>query len=91
MKKIYKYNLAITDTQKIMMPQWGNILSVQIQEGVLCIWVLVDPEELMKARNFAVIGTGNPIDAKLIRPAVYIGSVQDFQFVWHVFDLGYDK
>lgn len=43
MKKIYKYAIEITDDQDIVMPVGAKILTVQNQNGVPCIWAMVDP------------------------------------------------
>ena len=43
MKKIYKYAIEITDDRDIVMPVGAKILTVQNQNGVPCIWAMVDP------------------------------------------------
>lgn len=43
MKKIYKYRIEVTDDQNIEMPVGAKILTVQTQNGVPCIWAMVDP------------------------------------------------
>ena len=41
---IWKYQLKITGQQTIEMPYEHNILSVAEQNGVLCMWVEVNPD-----------------------------------------------
>ena len=42
MQVIYKYQLQVADTQKLKLPVGFKILSLQVQDGVPCIWVLLD-------------------------------------------------
>ena len=39
MKKIYKYELEITEIQTVEMPVGAEILCVQFQDEALCLWV----------------------------------------------------
>ena len=87
MKVIHKYPLAITGFQIVKLPVLSQILSAQMQRGVLCLWVLVDTEDvavpLNKSLEIEVVGTGNPMPD--VRRS-HIGTVQDGAFVWHVFE-----
>lgn len=100
MYSIYKYPLAITDTQTIDLPLESKILSVGYQGGdELVLWALVYPGHRPFPKTFRIIGTGHPIrDPDSLR---YIGTVQmksdpmdDGQgnissgqiYVWHVFE-----
>lgn len=82
MKKIYKYELLLQDEQVVQIPHKPQILSVQIQKGIICVWALVDTTYSDVAYIFEIIGTGNPVD-NFIRE--YLGTVQDGSMVWHVF------
>ena len=42
MRVIYKYQLSVTDNNIISMPIGAEILCVQAQKEVPCIWALVD-------------------------------------------------
>lgn len=44
MKTIYKYPLQVTDIQKILMPVYAQILSVQAQNNQLVLWAVVETE-----------------------------------------------
>jgi hypothetical protein len=84
-RRIWKYKLRITDEQSIEMPTGAQFLSVQFQDGDLCMWALVDLDEPMHRHRFYVVGTGNPMP----RGATYhIGTVQQpgLHLVWHVFE-----
>lgn len=85
MKRIFKYPLAITDSQSLLLPIGAKFLSVQFQGELLCLWALVDPEERNYQQTIRIIGTGHPItDSEYLQ---FIGTVQQFdgQLVWHIF------
>lgn len=82
MKKIYKYELDIRGEQVVQMPHNPEILSVQMQGEVICVWALVNTTYNDTAYIFEIFGTGDTID-NFIRE--YVGTVQDRSMVWHVF------
>lgn len=85
-KTIYKYPLAITGNQAVVMPIKAEILSVQFQGEDLCIWAAVDPTERKHVKIFHIFGTGHPIpEPEKMR---YLGTAQQFggRLVWHVFE-----
>jgi hypothetical protein len=86
MKTIYKYPLAISDSQAVLMPINAQILSVQFQREDLCLWAVVDPEEKKHARVFHIVGTGHLVPPP--EKVRFIGTVQQFngKLVWHVFE-----
>ena len=86
LRTIHKYLLKITDQQDIEMPHLAQILCVQMQDGHLYIWAMVDDEAPMDSRTIRIIGTGNPIDDG--NWLNYIGAVQEFdgELIWHVFE-----
>lgn len=52
MKRIFKYQLEITDRQTILLPHDAEILSVQVQNQKPCLWAKVDekmPPEMCKS------------------------------------------
>lgn len=86
MKTIYKYKIPITDTFSLQLPVDAEILCFQIdiKTGTPTIWVKLIPETEYEQRNFALVGTGNPIE---FEDGNYIGTVQLGYFVWHLFEL----
>lgn len=85
-KTIWKYQLNITDTQNVMMPEGAEILTAQIQNGCgLCLWALVNPEAPKQRREIEILGTGNPAPNANRR---YISTVQmqGGNLVWHIFE-----
>jgi hypothetical protein len=80
---IWKYELEITGEQDIEMPAGATILSVAGQNGKLCLWAYVFPDNPLERRRVEVHGTGNPMKP---RDRKFIGTVLLGAFVWHVFE-----
>lgn len=87
MSTIFKYPIAVADFQVIQMPQDAQILTVQMQHEIPCLWARVDPLKPTTGRRIRVIGTGNPIDDT--QPLHYIGTFQMHGgiLVFHVFEV----
>ena len=85
MDTIYKYPIKVTDLQTVQMPDLAQILCVQKQDGIICLWARCFSENELKPRSISVAGTGNPIDGNYFHK--YIGTVQDDPFIWHVFEI----
>lgn len=84
---IWKYILEVTDKQTIEVPEDGKILSVQVQNGKPCLWVLVNSENKKVVRTIVTYGTGNRItDYK--HDYIFIGTYQlhNGGLVFHVFE-----
>jgi len=82
METIWKYELEITDRQSIEMPEFCELLSVQVQNGVPCLWVKVNtdiPENLV---TIVIYGTGHPIKEVGLK---FIDTFQVGELVFHVF------
>lgn len=86
MKTIWKFPLSITSLQRVEMPEGAEILTVQLQYERPCLWALVDPEQNTIQRYFEIHGTGNPIHVDMSVEREYIGTFQQREFVWHVFE-----
>lgn len=84
MAAIWKFPLAVTDRQSVRMPAGAELLCVQVQRGVPCLWALVDPQAPLHEVELTTYGTGHPIDGD---PGDYIGTYQlrDGSLVFHVF------
>ena len=84
MKKIFKYELRVMGLNQLEIPKGHQVLTVQMQKGIMCLWVLVDPEETTQEIRIVVVGTGHPIESNLH----YIGTVQQLggSLMWHVFE-----
>ena len=82
---IWKFPIVRTDEQKIEMPVGAKVLSVQMQNGIPCIWAIIDTDARIESRSIAVVGTGNPC---WCFTWAFIGTVADGDFMWHVFTEG---
>lgn len=84
--RILKFVLE-TPTNHLVMPKGSKILAFQMQNGNRCIWVLCPVEADKTTRTLTIYGTGWVIrDSESI--GTYVGTVQDGEFVWHIFDEG---
>ena len=91
MKKIFKYTLEIKDQQTIHVQKHADrkfieqVLYVDVQNGIPCIWALVDDEDDERAIRIIIHGTGQ--DASDTYGLKHIGSFMllDGAFVGHVF------
>ena len=86
---IYKYELSLGLTS-LRFPLDAEVLSAQMQDGKLCIWVK-QPEpviatRVLQQRTFLVVGTGRSLKGIF----THIDTVQDGSFVWHVFEKAYN-
>lgn len=85
MKSIWKFPLQITDEQTLEIPKYSEMLAVQVQNGVPCLWARVDPTASKETRKIITHGTGHQVP-----PATgqYIGTYQvaGGDLVFHVFD-----
>ena len=83
MKTIHKYTLTLTDEQTYHLPEGFVPLSVQLQRGEVCLWILVDPKANRFPVQIQIIGTGHLFEPD--EAGEYLGTVQQGDFVWHVF------
>lgn len=84
---IWKYPIQVTPNQVVEMPKGARILCVQVQNGTLCLWALVNPALPKEQKFVAVLGTGYERSEAQIANYTYLGTVQNPPFVWHVFVL----
>lgn len=86
MKTIWKYTLNVTGSQSIQMPILAEMLTIQLQNKELQLWVLVDqsgnPDKLEEFVTIHIYGTGHPIDKEYLE---YINTFQEGDLVFHVF------
>jgi hypothetical protein len=84
---IFKYQIRITDSQKIQMPKGAKILCAQVQHGIICIWAEVNTDHAVEERIIQVHGTGNQMRQLATgEERAYISTVQLDGFVWHIFE-----
>jgi hypothetical protein len=59
---IYKYPFEIQDYVELALPHGAELLHVDFQREVPCLWALVDPKAPLTRRRIRVAGTGHPIE-----------------------------
>jgi hypothetical protein len=87
MKVIWEFPFENMGMLGIDMPVGAEILTVQVQDGVPCIWAMVDPGQEKENRIIVVHGTGHPVQQA--EEKKYIGTYQEWNgsLIWHVFEL----
>jgi len=91
MKNIYKYELPLGLSPIIEMPYDAEILSIQSQDGKIQIWAIVDDKDMLVGRQFHILGTGNGFPQEVGYAIAgnafkHHATVQQGEFVWHVFE-----
>jgi hypothetical protein len=92
MKTIWKYPLVIKDFQEINLPENAEILTVQVQNYIPCLWALVDddPEKDQKMYKIRIAGTGHTMSDYLLNSGEEYKYISTFQLdngsiIFHVF------
>lgn len=87
MTQIWKYPIKTTDSQYVFMPEGAEILTVQMQDEVPCIWAIVDPENEKIPRYLRIFGTGHNIKESIGKLS-YVGTYQinEQNLVFHIFE-----
>jgi len=63
MLEVYKYVLEIaSDRFDVFLPEGAQILTVQTQFDIPCLWALVNPDNKPIVRRFRLVGTGHSIE-----------------------------
>jgi len=87
MNAIWKYEVEVTDMQVVEMPDVSNIISAQVQDDKICLWVEVDTDDdVVKDVVIEVFGTGNKI-SDTSKERRFIDTVQFHggELVFHVY------
>lgn len=88
-KKICKYNLRFLDNGKESLKlQFGSeILSCQLQDDEIMLWVLVNPDEQKTELNFfEIFGTGHDVGCDMGVSRKFINTIQfSSGLVFHIF------
>lgn len=89
MKTIWKYPISPDSVSgrafkiSILAPSNSKPICVMNQNGIVCVWVEVDPDEKKNdVLDLYCVGTGHGAVPEEKR---YFGSVIDGQFVWHFY------
>lgn len=83
---IYKYQLQVKELQEIEMPALSEILDVQVQGGMICLWakVFIDGSPNVK-RFFEMIMTGFTMPI-ITKRRVYLKTIQWGAYVLHFYE-----
>ncbi len=83
MLTIYKYSLRLDrDCTVYHLPVGYKVLTAMVQGSVVFLWIEHDISQPKQAVKFEVFGTGFNMP---IRPREHVGSVQQENFVWHIY------
>jgi hypothetical protein len=87
-KQVWKYELNDIGESTIHTPKGSEVLTAQIQNGSLFIWLLVDPSAMKELRFFEVFGTGHDMRYDMGVERKYISTFQlhGGSIVLHVFE-----
>ncbi|MBR1377993.1 MAG: hypothetical protein IJ557_02560 [Bacteroidaceae bacterium] len=83
MKTIFKTKLEHCYFQTVELPQNFNILHLDKQDGVPCIWYECDSDMPIVKLGIYCVGTGWRMDDE--PPMKYIGTIQQDGLVWHYY------
>lgn len=84
--KIHKYTLQIGGKNVVKMPAKAKILSAQIQREHLVMWASFFSDDKETSRLFFVRATGVSYTEDPAESLIYISTVSDGDYVWHVFE-----
>ena len=82
-KTIWKFPLAVEQSQWITVPNDAQVLSIDVQSGIPCLWMLLGYSDApMASREIRCFGTGQDVEASHDQ---FIGTVLVGSLVWHYF------
>ena len=85
MKTVWKYEIGREgrEGRDLDVPKGAKFLDAQIQNGVLCLWALVDPDAGSQGIRVNILGTGWQVDEIA---GEYLATVQPGGgLVFHIF------
>lgn len=85
MRRVYKFPFGVDDDVTLTMPRDAEIVHVDAQQGVPCVWARVDPDADLVDRRFRLAGTGHDLPDGL----THVGSFQlaGGALVFHLFEV----
>jgi hypothetical protein len=82
---IWKFVLKPVDEQTVEMPSHARVLSAKEQDGEICVWALVNPNDYKTQRMFRVVGTGHTSERLDLWQFVDTVMLAGGALVFHVF------
>jgi len=83
---IWKFELKTIDEQYIEVPEGAEMLNVQVQNGVPCLWVRIDPAAERFKRCIVTHGTGHRMPSTIDEQYIGTYQLQGGAIVLHVFE-----
>ena len=83
MKTVWKYQLANFNPLQARISVESKIVHFAMQNQVPTVWVEIVSDGALPLRTFEIFGTGHEIPDY----AKHVGTVQDGQFVWHLYEV----
>lgn len=82
--ELWKFPFSTINEQTIRMPKGAIVLAVQTEQGVPCMWALVNPAAEKENRRFSIRETENNAD----NLGKYLGTYQlhNNTRTFHLFD-----
>ena len=81
MKAIYKYELDLIELQTLLIPL-EEVLDIQVVNGKIYLWAIVNKVVKPKSINFICFGTGQEFSQDVGK---FIKTVSLGQFIFHWF------
>ena len=85
MLKVFKYPISPADYFEIEMPENSQILRIDEQSDLPCLWALVNPSNPKKLYRFRMAGTGHPINENETLEFINTFFMAQGALVFHVF------
>ena len=85
MTTIWKFQLSLEGHTDLTMPVGLEVLSVQVQKGVPCLWARCNPSAALEPRRFVAVATGE--STRRDKVGDFIGTYQlaGGALVYHLF------
>ena len=85
-RQIWKFQFPVQDDIEIEMPMDAEVLHVEVQGEMPCLWAQVDPSLPRVKRQFHLYGTGHHMHNT---PQQHVGSFQMHggALVFHLFEV----
>ncbi len=82
--QVWKFPIQVDDNVMLAMPGGAVPLHVETQNGVPCLWALVNPSNPARHHHFKIRGTGHEIGADV---GEHVGSfmLHGGALVFHLF------
>lgn len=85
--KVFKFPLPVVDLQYLDLPEGAEILAVQMQGNVVCLWALCEPEQKTAPRLIRIMGTGHKLGIHEHCRFISTFQMESRALVFHVFEV----